>query len=159
MRMSRRMGVYSSGGGPIWFFDGDNGGDVTKNTGGWTHYGTSGSSGTGEHDEYEIIVGADSSSTSGGKDGAAQTVNYINFDRLTTLYFHVKTYNSLDEKLMGVLTNGAVGSFVAYVSPNATGWFTVDVSTITGEYQIGMHVHADKNGDGGYLYIDKVYAE
>ena len=74
MRLSRRMGLLGGSGGPLWLFDGENGGDVTKNTGGWTGVGTSGSGGSSSYDENEIRISV-SRSTSSDKSAAAQTVN------------------------------------------------------------------------------------
>lgn len=157
MRMSRRMGLLG-GGGPLWLFDGTKGGDVTKNSGGWTGLGTSGSGGSSSCTETEIRITV-SRSTSSDKGAAAQTVNYINFDKLTTLYFHVSSYVAPNDRRMGVLQSGSVSSYVASVAPTGTGWYSVDVSSVTGSYQVGFHVKANKNGTSGHLYVDKVYAE
>ena len=131
----------------LWLFDGDNGGDVTKNTGGWTSSGTSYAK--AEATDIDIYTIKNSSS---GFSINIRTTNKVDLSGIKTLY------------LKRTRSSGWGGSTCDYGIPALQVWdgsnavasvylgkdtasttISLDVSSVTGEYYIRFALNNPKN--------------
>lgn len=149
MRISRRMGIYASGGGPLWLFDGDNGGDVTKVTGGWTI--------TRDPSKYytcDASVGANyihlshKRNDSNSNSVSVTTVNLIDFSKINTLYIGSYRNVTHDNARPNVYLLNESGNSVAVVTLSKSkdvAIASIDCSKITVPCRVKILVGGAKN--------------
>lgn len=138
------MGVYSSSGGPLWLFNGDNGGDVTKNTGGLTT--TNSSYGTIDTSSIRF---ENPKTASSATEVIVKTTNKIDFSRLSTL----KLKRTKTSGWGGTAVPGDYGmvylqvhdgsNVIAQVGVGlvyASTEISLDVSSVTGNYYVRLYM-------------------
>lgn len=166
MRLSRRMGLLGSAG-PLWLFDGDKGGDVTKVTGGWTRLLNPNGYYTSLAEVREdCLYFSHKRNDDRNNTASLTTTNLIDLSSATTLSCSAYRTVSSSYKDYGTMTMYVLdssGSSVASVQLSKNVETTVtslDISKLTGSYYVRLTISGTKNVAASiYNMVTKVWGE
>ena len=163
MRMSRRMGIYASGGGPLWLYDAENGGDIIKNTGGLVSTNTSYISLMDDYIQFVTIK-----NSSSGFNNTLTTTNKIDFSKLDTLNvrrtrnsgFGGSSSNYGIPILQALNADQQVVASVTLGADYADTVVSLDVSSVTGDGYVRIYLDNPKNvSQMTWTYVTQIWGE
>lgn len=154
----------------LWLYDTDQGGDINANTGGWStsivyhsdtsNYDKAGSGSAGSSYLYTKLSGTSYAYSSIATKNAIDVTNY------STLKFYISyldAYSASNKAEIGGLAPKTypVGNYDskrnAYIQ--STGWYTIDISSLSGEYYFYLFNVVGQTKDTCELRCTKVYLE